>query len=454
MKLAQLIRIIHARRGLFLLVLISTVGAVTAYSLLKSKTYQAEVALVVDAKNIDLVTGSTLPQQMQATVQATQADVLSSHSVALKVVDTLQLTAVPQVRRDFSEDTQGASSIRDWLADKLRAKLTVRSSHDSNVITLTFEGRSPELAAQIANAFAEGYVQTSLELRIDPAKRQTVWFDEQLQSLRRALETAQKQLSDYQQQSKIVGTDARLDIESSKLNEITNQLVIAQAAMYDAESRQKQMSHALQKNQLEELPDILSNTLLQNLKADLVRAEGRLAQVAQRYDLNHPENVSAAAAVHTFKSKLVAEIATVQGSINQAAQMARVRVNEGQRALEAQKQKVLELKQQRDGLDLLNREVENAQRAYDAAMQRTNEVRLTSRLDQTNIAVLNPATPPAKPAGPKVLRNILLAVLAGTLLATGVTLALEQADRRVRSGSDLRELAGMLDLTVFAEIRH
>lgn len=453
MKLTQLIGICWARRRMFVLVLTSIVGAATAYSLLKARTYVAEVAVVVDAKNTDPVTGTPLPQQMQSSIQATQADVISSHNVALKVVDQLQLAADPETQRQFSADNDARGSIRDWLADKLRDKLTVKSSRDSNVITLAAEARTPELAARIANAFADGYIQASLELRIDPAKRQAVWFDDQLQGLRKALEGAQKRLSDYQQERKIVGTDDKLDVENAKLNEISSQMVIAQTAMYDAESRQKQMTQALQRNQLEEVPDILGNSLLQSMKADLVRAEGRLAQVSQRYDRNHPENISAAAEVQSIKTKLAAELATVQGSINQAAQLARQRASEGQKALEEQKQKILAWKQERDGLDVLNREVENAQRAYDAAMQRTSELRLTSRLDQTNIAVLNPATPPLKPAGPKVLRNIILAVLAGTILAAGAVLALELIDPRVRSSADLLDLDDGGALVVLAEIR-
>jgi len=195
MKLTQLIGICWARRKLFVIVLTSIVLGTTAFSLLKAKTYVAEVAVLVDAKNTDPVTGTALPQQMQANIQATQADVISSHNVALKVVDKLQLAADPQMQAQFKEDSDAAGSIRDWLADKLRDKLTVRSSHDSNVISLAVEARAPELAAQIANAFADGYIQTSLEMRIDPAKRQALWFDDQLQGLRKALEGAQQRLS-------------------------------------------------------------------------------------------------------------------------------------------------------------------------------------------------------------------------------------------------------------------
>ena len=453
MKLTQLFEVCWARRRLFAAVLISIVGAATAYSLLKSKTYVGEVLVLVDAKNTDPVTGNALPQQMQSSIQATQADVISSHTVALKVVDRLRLAADPAMRAEFSEDRDAAGSINDWLAEKLLQKLTVRSSRDSNVISIDVEADAPVLAARTANAFADSYIQTSLDLRIDPAKRQALWFDDQLQNLRRALQSSQQRLSQYQQQRKIVGTDDRLDVENAKLNEIASQLVTAQTAMYDAESRQKQVTQALQRNQLEELPDILGNGLLQSMKADLVRAEGKLAQVEQRYGKNHPENVSAAAEVQTLRNKLTTELATVKGSIDQTAQLSRQRAAEGQKALDAQKHRILELKQQRDGLDVLSREVENAQRAYDAAMQRANELSLTSRLDQTNIAILNPATPPLRASRPKVLRNILLSVLAGMLLAAGTALTLELFDRRVRSSADLLELSAAGAVPVLAEIR-
>jgi polysaccharide biosynthesis transport protein len=447
MKLTQLFAVCWARRRLFIVVLASTVGAATAFSLLKHKTYVGELEVVVDAKSTDPVTGNPLPQQMQSSIQATQADVISSRNVALKVVDRLKLAGNVDLQREFAEDQDGASgSIRDWIADRLLNKLTVRSSHDSNVISIAVEAKDPQVAANIANAFADSYIQTSVELRSDPAKRQALWFDDQLQGLRQSLQNAQQRLSDYQQQRKIVGTDDRLDVENAKLNELASQLVTTQTAMYDAQSRQRQMTKAMQDGRLEELPDVLGNGLLQSMKSDLVRAEGQLAEVARKYDRNHPANISATAEVQTLRNKLTGELATVKGSINQAAQLAEQRVAEGQRALEAQKQKILELKQQRDGLDVLNREVENAQRAYDAAMQRTSELRLTGRLDQTNIAILNPATPPVRPAGPKVLRNIVLAALAGLILAVGTCLGLELLDRRVRSSADL------FDLEVLAEI--
>jgi len=118
-------------------------------------------------------------------------------------------------------------------------------------------------------------------------------------------------------------------------------------------------------------------------------------------------------------------------------------------ALAEQKAKVLELKKQHDEIVVFNREVENAQRVYDAAMQRAVQSRMESEISQTNIAVLSYALPPQKPAKPKVLLNMILSVFLGGMLGVGSALLAELRDRRVRSAFDVSEL---LAVPVFAII--
>src|SRR5690606_34798211 len=138
---------------------------------------------------------------------------------------------------------------------KLLSNLRALPSRDSTVITIEFAHRDRQLAADIANGFADAYQQTSLELRLDPAKRQSSWFDEQLRELRSTLEAARERLSNYQRMHGIVGTDERLDVERARLDEISRQLAEAQRDASAAESRAQQMSLALRRNQLEELPE-------------------------------------------------------------------------------------------------------------------------------------------------------------------------------------------------------
>jgi succinoglycan biosynthesis transport protein ExoP len=200
---------------------------------------------------------------------------------------------------------------------------------------------------------------------------------------------------------------------------------------------------------LDSLPDLQKNPLVQNLKADLARAEAKLADLSERYDLNHPQYRSALAEVTALRSKINSEMGVVRGSLVQGAAIAKRQVDEVQAALEEQKTRIIALKRQRDELTVLNRDVESAKQAYDAALQQTNQTRLESRVDRTNVAVLNPATPPAAPSSPRMLLNLVVALFAGTALATGLILTLEVCSRRVRSATDFMMFD---DLPVLAEL--
>jgi capsular polysaccharide biosynthesis protein len=109
----------------------------------------------------------------------------------------------------------------------------------------------------------------------------------------------------------------------------------------------------------------------------------------------------------------------------------------------------MNLKQARDQIAVLMRDVETAQRAYDSAMQRSTVSKIDSRASQTNVAILNPAIEPLKPARPKLWLNITLSIIIGSMLGVGAALLLEFADRRVRSGNDL---VGHLESPLLAQL--
>jgi capsular polysaccharide biosynthesis protein len=108
-----------------------------------------------------------------------------------------------------------------------------------------------------------------------------------------------------------------------------------------------------------------------------------------------------------------------------------------------QRDRILLLKHERDELDVLKHEVEDRQRAYDAGLQRAAQVRLESQLDQSNIAVLNPAFPPMSAARPRVLIIAALSVVLGIIFGLSAAITREVADRRVRCAFDVSELAGV-----------
>src|SRR5271168_3493959 len=241
MRLSQLIRILWIHRLMSTWILFLVLMLAVAASLLLPKKYTGEGAVVVDARGIDpLAQDGVMQSQQEASYVATQVDVIESHNVALKVVDRMKLTTDPEMVEKFQDKTGGVGSIRDWAAEEILKSLTVKPSRDSNVIFIAFTNKSPQAAADFANSFAEDYIQASLELTVDPARRQSGWFEQQVNDLRVALETAQRKVSAYQGTHGVIGADPdanRLDVENARLTELSNRFVDAQAAMYDAETR-------------------------------------------------------------------------------------------------------------------------------------------------------------------------------------------------------------------------
>lgn len=461
MNFYQFINILWSRRWIALSALMMTVITTLVVSLSLPKQYVATTSIVVEQRSIDPVTGQALPIQLLPGYIATQVDVIASHNVARKVVDKLNLTNNPQMQQEFprfEEEFSKAGNvgdIRDYAADLLLKKLEIRPSRESSLMQVDFSSTSQQFAALIANSFADAYIQTDIELRAQPAKLRADWFDSQMALLREHLEYAQSVLSTYQQQHGIVATDGHLDMENTRLMELSRQLVESQSRTGELQSRKNLLTATVrQGGSSESLNEVLGNPLIQSLKSELARAEARFAELSKRVDTNHPLYKQAKAEVSSLQQKIQSEINMVLSGITGGVVSSSQRDKIVTDALTEQKIKVLELKKQYDEIGVFNREVENAQRAYDAVMQRAVQSRMESEMSQTNISVLSSALPPQKPAKPNVLLNMILSFFLGSMLGVGSTLLAELMDRRVRSAFDISELLAVPVFTVTSTSAH
>jgi capsular polysaccharide biosynthesis protein len=104
---------------------------------------------------------------------------------------------------------------------------------------------------------------------------------------------------------------------------------------------------------------------------------------------------------------------------------------------------VLRLRTAREEGAVLIRDVENAQRAYEAVLARLNQTSLESQTTQSNAYLLAQAVPPILPSSPKVILNFVLSTVIGFVLAITAVLMLEVVDRRVHTVGEVSELLGL-----------
>jgi len=443
MNLQQFLLILRARYKLVLLVLLGTVTATLGVSLVLPKQYTATTSVVIDVKSPDPVIGMMLPGMAAPGYMATQTDIIQSDRVAQKVVKLLKLDANPTVRQQWMEATKGKGKLEVWLADVLQTKLDVKPARESNVISISYKAVDPGFAAAVANAFTQAYIETNVELKVEPARQYAKWFGEQGKSLRDNLEKAQAKLSAYQQEHGIVAIDERLDNETAKLNELSTQLTVVQGQTSDAQSKQRSGAAS------DTLPEVVQNPTIGALKVELARQEAKLQELAGNLGRNHPQYQRAESEIATLKRKLEVETRHITSGFSTSRAVGRDKEAELKAAIEAQKKKLLELKHHRDEVAVLMRDVDAAHKAYEAVSQRFNQTSLESQSTQTNVSVLTPAAEPTEPSFPKPLLNTLVSVFVGTLLGVGAALVLEMFDQRIRSVDDL---GGMLQLPILGVI--
>lgn len=435
MTFQQLIAVLRARWIITLGTFALIVATVTTLTLLWTKSYTATASIVLDIKNPDPIAGMVLQGAAAPSYLMTQLDIVTSSRVALKVVKSLHLSDSSEMRDRWREATKGTGDYEGWLADLIRAKLDVRPSRGSNVIYVSYTATDPRFAAAVANAFVQAYLESSMDLRTGTAKQYNDFFEVRARSLRSDLETAQQKLSQFQQEHGLVGTDERLDVETARLNELSTQYVLQQAALADSGSRQRAAN-----SQTDRSPEVIANPLISGLRSDLVRAEAQLQQLSTRLGDKHPQVIELRTNIAELREKLENEIKRVTGSVSVSNTVNQSRTAQIKAALDDQRAKVLKLKAIRDQAAILERDVENAQRAYDGVVARMSMTSLESQANESTISTLEYATPPALPSSPRTLLNIALSILGGGVAAIAMALMIESRDKRVRTQSEMEAL--------------
>jgi chain length determinant protein EpsF len=430
-----LLRILHARRKLILLTIVVTVTSTLFISFLMPKSYKSTATLIVDYKVSDPVSGAIFQAQMMPSYMATQVDIASSRTVALRVIDNLKLVAPPEMKQEHPDTPDGNAAMRDLLVENVLSRMRAAPARDGNTINISYVSSDPRDAARIANAFAAAYQEVSARMKVEPAVKAEQFLNEQVKTLRERFELAQKRLTDAQQKGGIASDDNRIDVETFRLNDISGQLVTVQSQLMDAASRKRQLSAIA----TDGAPDVMTNQTIQNVKAELARAEARFAQVAERFTSEHPRYQQSQAEVNRLRANLRRETSLVSSSVGNSAQILEQREAELQNALRMQKAKVMELNRKRDEIKVLSNELESAKRAYENASQRNVQNDMEGVYRQSDVSVLAPATVATSAISPKPLRNSLFSMVLGIMLGVGLALLVETIDHRVRSPDDLVE---------------
>ena len=435
----QILSILKAHYKMMLAIALTTIAIALSISELLPKKYTASTAVLVDIKSPDPVAALFAPANL-----STQVDIITSERVAQRVVRTLGLAEAAGVRDQWMNATNGKGTPETWLSSLLLRGLAVGPSRDSNIINISYTGSEPKFVAAIANGFAQAYIDITIELKVDPARQYARWFGDQGKVMRDNVEKAQSKLFAFQQQKGLVARDEKLDAETAKLSELTTQLIKVQEETSEARSKQKSGSAG------DRLPEVMRDSVVAGLRSDISRQEAKLQETGLNLGSNHPQYLRMQSELAALREKLASETARVTSSFSAVSSVGSDREGRLRAAIEEQKRKLLQIRNDRDQLAVLQRDVDAAHNADDAVIKRFTEQDLASHATQANVAVLTPALAPIEPSFPKPLPKMLaIAIALGIFAAIAAAFILEMFNRRIRSAADL---TAVLPLPVLGEI--
>jgi polysaccharide biosynthesis transport protein len=434
LSLRQLWVILWAHR--LLIAAVTVLSAILGALILKfviPHAYVATATLLVAYKNDDPVAGQDAAQINSWSFMGTQVELLQSTSTLLPVVDKLKLIERKEYLAGYRGDGS-RESLRQYAVTRLWKKLKIVPGQASRFIYLSAEDKDPVMAATLANAVADTYLDEQMRQMMDPARERIERYSGQLEHLRRNVEAAQAKVSAFRQKTGLIDLTERTDLDAGRLTDLTTRLTEATAARQEAELRLSRVSQAD--------AGVLNSPLVASLKTQLQQKEAQLAELRGSLGSRHPQIVSLQGDMAQLNAQLDREIgAHVQSARAEVASARaieeRLRAQVGQ-----QRGAVMETRTQQDEGSSLLQELESATKVYQSALDAFERAQLGTQIAASNVSLTNRASPPSLPKAGRT-KMFLFAVALGFVLSAGGSLIFELLNRRVRCREDLENDLGV-----------
>lgn len=386
----------------------------------------------------------------------TQVELLKSNALMETVVDKLNLVTNPvfdprqqhSILGDIFSNLGVKSAklneqdVRKRVAERLFNLVEVEGSKKSQLIKVTVSLPDAALAASVANAIAESYIEMDMEARYKMGQKATDWMNSHLTSLKSSLDKSERALQDYREQHNIIDTK-QLDLggASSQLESMLKGLVDARLTKEQAKSNLDQVLHS-KGNELS-LPVVQRNPLVVTLMGTVAEHERKVSELANRYGPQHPKLMQAQAELNQAKKNLQNQVADVVSGLQHDYDVARANEAALSGAVAQAKQGIQGVNRKEFELTALERDVKSNRDLYDMFMGRLKETSTASDLQSVVARVVDPALVPDSPSKPKKPMVIGVGFVLSLMLGVAVAFLLEHLDTSVRSTEDAERKIGL-----------
>lgn len=484
LTLDQLWRRLWRQKWLFLTTLFLVLLTTAIITLMMKPEYRAISTIQIEKQGAQIVdfgnVGQTTPDMGESDLFfRTQYEQLKGRQLAEQVIGELNLdkrlfelkekpTPLSQILTDAKQTLASTKDqLINWLPESLIGEketkpvtvdgdnidaflknLYVEPIEKAHLVKVYYESPNPILSAEIVNKLIERYVKNSITNSSQTDIYAQAFLDRELEKSRERLTNSEGELVRYARDNQILEVNNSQATQEQKLNELNSALATAERRRIEAES---QLGQARQHGNV---VGVLTNPVVESLKRQLVDLEGQYQNQSKVFKPAYPEMQQLAEQIQVVKKKLGSEIANIKQSLE--AEFTASKRLEGQvrSELSSYKGELVNLRDRSVEYNALKREVETSRKLYDDLLKRVNEVTVASGANKaTNIRIIDAAKPPTDPFKPNKSINLMVGLITGLILATGLALLRETLRRSLTSGDELQMVSGLPVLGTIPHVR-
>ena len=436
---------LRRRKGTLLLIAFLGLLVALLLTLPQTPVYQARTTLEIqnlnenflNMRDVSPTANEGAANPLETDLQ-TQVKILQSESVLGQVIAKLDLGTRLAAENDQSRlsawrkalhlPPSKVSAVEDILP-LVAANLKVRTQANTRLVEILYDSTDPLLAAAIANTLTAEFIRQNLESRWQTTQKTGEWLTGQMEDVRIKLEKSEEQLQAYARAAGLLFTSEKDNVAEARLRQLQEELSRAQADRVTRQSKYELATTA----STDSLPEVLDDATLKDYQLKLTDLRRQLAELSSTLTPSHPSVKKIQAQVTTLEAALEKERANVTRRIQNEFESAQRRERLLAASYDAQARVMTEQAARVTHYNILKREVDNNRQLYDSMLQHVKEAGIASALHASNVRVVDPATPPARPYKPSLLLNSMLGLFAGGFFGIVFIVMRERADRSIQA---------------------
>jgi len=407
--------------------------------------YEATAKIDVDRHMNQTVVGpetdSVSPGEDAEAFLATQKEIILSDAVVRPVAERYNLLAL-----ESQLDQLGGENVRRKLGAPITLKyLDVTRPLNTYLLNINYRSPDPKLAADVANAVANSFVQHTYDIKMKNSGYLSVFIEKQLEDLKARMERSSDALAAFEKEMNVINPDQKTSITVERIKELDAQYMQAKAERVRKEAE----LNSLQNGGVAAQMNAEQAAELNRLQEKLDAARGDLADKASIYGANNKEY-----------QRRANEVAELERQFEAARKNVNARVDSDYReAVNKEQMLASEVAKEKDEYDKLNShsfqyqslksQAERDKTLYDEMEKRVQETGINAGFQNNYIRIADFARPPDAAVFPRTRLFLLLTFIGSLVLAICTAILSDVMDNTIR---DPEQVARALDTSVLGTL--